>query len=85
MISMCLTMYRKYKSPTASLFICVFKKDHSAGCVLDYRYVTSFKLPVAFGSPDMVSVLQRIGQAKYITMFDVISSYRTIPVKREHQ
>ena len=73
------------KSPMASPLICVIKKDQSVRCVLDYRFVNSFTLPDALGPPDMVSVLQRIGQVKYITTFDGKSSYWTIPVEPEHQ
>ena len=69
----------------ASPLICVIKKDQSVRCVFDYRYVNSFTLPDALGPPDMVTVIQRMGQAKYITTFDGKSSYWTIPVKPEHQ
>jgi hypothetical protein len=39
----------------------------------------------ALGPPDMVSVIQGMGQAKYLTTFDGKSSYWTVPVKAEHQ
>ena len=75
-------------SPQASPIVCVLKgKDGSRGVRLavDYRYVNKYTVADALGPPDMHSVMQRIGSAKYISTFDGKSSYWTIPVKREHQ
>jgi hypothetical protein len=75
-------------SPQASPVVCVLKgKDGSNGVrlTIDYRYVNKFSISDALGPPDMQSVMQRIGNAKFITTFDGRSSYWTIPVKREHQ
>lgn len=73
------------KSPMASPLICVIKRDKSVRCVVDYRYLNVHTVPDALGPPDMQSVIQRIGRAKFITTFDGKSSYWTIPVKQEHQ
>ena len=73
------------KSPMASPLICVIKRDKSVRCVVDYRYVNAYTVPDALGPPDMQSIIQRIGRAKYITTFDGKSSYWTIPIKQEHQ
>ena len=72
-------------SPMASPLVCVIKRDKSVRCVVDYRYVNKYTVPDALGPPDMQSVIQRIGRAKYITTFDGKSSYWTIPIKQEHQ
>jgi hypothetical protein len=75
-------------SPQASPVVCVLKgKDGCNGVrlTIDYRYVNKFSVADALGPPDMQSVMQRIGRAKFITTFDGRSSYWTIPVKREHQ
>jgi hypothetical protein len=75
-------------SPQASPIVCVLKgKDGSRGVRLtvDYRYVNRYTIADALGPPDMHSVMQRIGRARYISTFDGRSSYWTIRVKREHQ
>jgi hypothetical protein len=75
-------------SPQASPVVCVLKGNDGCNGVrltIDYRYVNKFSVADALGPPDMQSVMQRIGRAKYITTFDGRSSYWTIPVKREHQ
>ena len=70
-------------SPQASPIVYVLKgKDGSRGVRLavDYRYVNKYTVADALGPPDMHSVMQRIGSAKYISTFHGKSSYWTIPV-----
>jgi Reverse transcriptase (RNA-dependent DNA polymerase) len=76
---------RQSKSPLASALICIIKRDKSVRCVADNRYLNGYTVPDALGPPDMQSVLQRIGRATYITIFDGKSSYWTIPIKKQHQ
>src|SRR5664279_5965210 len=75
----------KSNTPMTSPLVCLIKKDQSVRCVVDYRYVNQFTLPDALGSPDISSIVQRIGGARYITTFDGKSSYWTIPVEKEHR
>ena len=63
----------------------MIREDQSVRCIFDYRYVNSFTLPGDLEPADIVSVIQRMGQAKYITTFNGKSSYSTSPVKPEHQ
>jgi hypothetical protein len=51
--------------------------------VVDYRYVNSYTSADPVGPQDMLSVMQRIGNATYTSTFDGKSSFRTILVKLE--
>jgi hypothetical protein len=70
-------------SSMTSPLVCVIKPNGDFRIVLDFRYVNSFTLPYPAGPPDMLSAIQRIGRAKYITTFNGKSSYWTIPSKEE--
>src|SRR5664279_601234 len=75
----------KSNTPMTSPLVCLIKKDKSVRCVVDYRYVNLYTLPNALGPPDVSSIIQKIGSAKYITTFDGKSSYWTIPVEEKHR
>jgi len=72
----------------ASQVVCVLKgKDGRDGVrlAIDYRYLNKYCLGVAYPMPDNSYLLQRVGQAKYISSFDVKGAYWQIPVHSDHQ
>ena len=83
-----LGMIRRSNSPMASPLICVLKGPNGRDgvrVVMDYRYLNRYTVSDALSPPDISTVLQRIGRAKFISTYDGKSSYWTIPIKREHQ
>ena len=79
-----LGLIRESNSPMASPLICVLKGPQGRDgvrCVMDYRYLNKYTVSDALSPPDIPSVMQRIGQAKYISTFDGKSSYWAIPLK----
>jgi hypothetical protein len=75
---------RKSNSPMTSPIVCVLNSNgEDLRLVVDYRYLNRFTVPDPVGPPDMVSIMQRIGRAKFITTFDGKSSFWTIPLKPE--
>ena len=76
------------KSQMASPIVCVLKgKDGRDGIrlAIDYRYLNKYCLGDAYPMPDIADLLQRVGQAKYISSFDVKGAYWQIPVHPDHQ
>ena len=76
------------KSEMASPIVCVLKgKDGRDGVrlAIDYRYLNKYCLGDAYPMPDIADLLQRVGQAKYISSFDVKGAYWQIPVHSDHQ
>ena len=68
----------KSTSPMACPLVCVLKvKDGCDGVRLavDYRYVNKYTVSDAFPIQDISSLVQKIGQAKYITVCDAKSGY----------
>lgn len=79
---------RPSKSQMASPLVCVLKgKDGKDGVRLavDYRYVNKYTIGDAFPVPDFSDIVQRVGQAKYITVVDIKSAYWQTPVREDHQ
>ena len=65
-------------SETASPLVCVMKGPDGKGGVrlaVDYRHVNQFSQGDRFPTPDVQDVLQRVGQARYISCFDANSGY----------
>jgi len=48
---------------------------------VDYRYVNRYTVADAFPVPDISDVLQKIGNAKYISVFDAASGFWQMPIK----
>lgn len=83
-----LGIIRISKSEMASPIVCVLKgKDGKDGVRLavDYRYLNKYCSGDAYPMPDIPDLLQRVGQAKYISSFDVKGAYWQIPVHPKHQ
>jgi len=81
-----LGIIRPSKSPMASPVICVLKgKDGKGGVrsAIDYRYVNKFTISDACPTPDLVDIIQEVGNARYISTFDATKSYYQTPVREE--
>lgn len=83
-----LGLIRVSTSPMASPLICTLKGPNGRDgvrIVMDYRFLNRYTISDALSPPDISTVIQRIGRAKFISTFDGKSSYWTIPIKTEHQ
>ena len=72
------------KSEMASPVVCVMKgKDIQDGVriAIDYRWVNKYSLGDAYPLSDPSEVLQKMGQAKYISTFDTKSGYHQTVVE----
>jgi transposase InsO family protein len=75
-------------SPQVSLLVCVLKPKDSNGkqalrTVIDYRYVNKFTLQSVSVMEDICDILQKVGNAKYISKFDANSGYHQCLVRKE--
>jgi len=78
---------RPSKSEMASPLVCILKgKDGKDGVRLavDYRLVNKYTAGNAYPVPDIGDIIQRMGRAKYISIFHAKSGYWQIPVRRDH-
>ena len=75
-------------SPQVSPIVCVIKPKDSSGkqairtCV-DYRYVNKFTLRNVPVIENISDILQKVGNARYISKFDANSGYHQCMVKKE--
>jgi hypothetical protein len=79
---------RRSASPMASPLVCVLKGPGGRDGVrlaVDYRYLNRYTIPDAFPVPDIQEVIQRIGRARYISVFDASAGYWQTPIKSEDQ
>ena len=79
---------RPSKSEMASPIVCVLKgKDGKDGVRLavDYRYVNKYTVGDAYPMPDISDLIQRIGRANYISLFDAKGAYWQLGVHPDHQ
>jgi hypothetical protein len=82
------------KSPMSSPVVCVIKgqkpidgkitPDKVRICV-NYQYVNKFTVPDVLPLPNISEVIQRVGNAKFISLFDARSGYHQLPVKFDDQ
>ena len=76
------------KSEMASPIVCVLKgKDGKDGVrlAIDYRYVNKYTVGDAYPMPDVNDLIQRIGQARYVSLFDAKGAYWQLGVRPDHQ
>jgi hypothetical protein len=66
---------------------CILKPNgEDIRLAVEYRYLNRFTIiPDSVGPPEMASIVQRIGRAKFISTFDVKRSFWTIPLRPEEQ
>jgi hypothetical protein len=77
-------LIQESNSPMTSPLVCVLKPNSKGTrLAVDYRYVNKFTLLDPVGPPDMVTVMKKIGKAKYIATIDGKSSFWHIPLKPE--
>jgi len=72
----------------ASPLICVLKgKDGQSGVrlVIDYRFLNKSTIADAFPFPEIVEVIQKIGNANFISTFDASSGYWQTKIKESDQ
>jgi len=83
-----LGIIRPSQSEMGSPLVCVLKgKDGKDGVriAVDYRYLNKYCPSDAHPLPDITELIQRVGQAEYITVCDIKSAYHQLAVKPEHQ
>jgi len=76
------------KSEMGSPIVCVLKgKDGKDGVriAVDYRYLNKYCEGDAYPMPEISDLIQKVGQAKVISLCDIKSAYHQIEVKPEHQ
>jgi len=76
------------QSEMGSPIVCVLKgKDGKDGVriAVDYRYLNKYCPSDAYPMPDISDLIQRVGQARYISVCDIKSAYHQLAVKPEHQ
>jgi len=83
-----LGIIRPSQSEMGSPIVCVLKgkggKD-GVRIAVDYRYLNKYCPSDAHPLPDITELIQRVGQARYITVCDIKSAYHQLAVKPEHQ
>ena len=69
----------------ASPLVCVLKGKDGVRLAVNYRYVNKYTIGDAFPVPDFSDIVQRVGQAKYITVVNIKSAYWQTPVREDNQ
>jgi len=83
-----LGIIRPSQSEMGSPIVCVLKGKNGKDGVriaVDYRYLNKYCPSDAHPLPDITDLIQRVGQARYITVCDIKSAYHQLAVKPEHQ
>lgn len=70
-------------SPWASPILLVPKPDGSIRFVIDYRKVNSVTVPDAFPLPRVDDLIDKVGNAKYISKIDISKAYWQCPLSSE--
>jgi len=68
-------MIVRSNSPMASPLVCVAKKQGGIRLACDYRYINSFTVADVFPLCTVDEVVRKVGQGKYISVFDANSGY----------
>ena len=79
---------RPSKSPMASPIVCVLKgKDGKGGVRLtvNYQYLNKYTVPDVLPLPDISQIIQKVGAARYISLFDATSGYHQCPIRQQDQ
>jgi len=78
-------LIRPSTSPMASPIVCVAKKTGGVRIAVDYRYLNLFTVANAYPMTTVNEILNKIGSANFISLFDAKSGYWQIPVAEEDQ
>ena len=76
------------KTPMASPIVAVLKGPDGKGGVrvtVNYQYVNRHTICDSLPLPNISDIIHRVGNAKYISVFDAKSGYWQCPVKPQHQ
>lgn len=71
------------KSPWASPILLVPKPDGSVRFVIDYRKVNNVTIPDAFPLPRVDDLIDKVGNAKFISKLDLSKGYWQVPMSPE--
>jgi len=69
----------------ASPIVCVTKRNGGVRLAVDDRYLNSFTVPDAYPMVTVNEILNKMGSANYISLFDAKNGYWQIPVAEEDQ
>jgi Reverse transcriptase (RNA-dependent DNA polymerase) len=74
----------------ASPVVCVLKGKPGDECravrlTVNYQYVNKFTVLDVMPLPDIGQILQNVGRARYISVYDARSGYHQCPVRKEDQ
>lgn len=75
----------KFTSEWASPIVLVRKKDDSIRMCVDYRQLNSVAREDAYSMPCIDDVIDRLGQAKFITTLDLTRGYWQMPMAAKDQ
>ena len=70
-------------SEWASPMVIIKKKDDTIRLCVDYRRLNAETVMDAYPMPRVDDILDQVGQAKYITTFDLAKGYWQVPVAEE--
>ena len=76
-------MIVRSSSPMASPLVCVAKKQGGVRLACDYRYMNSFTIADVFPLSTVDEVVRKVGQGRYISVFDAKSGYWQLLVRPE--
>ena len=68
-------------SPWASAVVLIPKGDGSIRFCVDYRHLNDVTLPDAYPLPRVEDLIDKIGQAKYLTKIDLSRGYWQVPME----
>jgi len=68
-------------SPWASPIVIVPKPDGSIRLCVDYRRVNSLTVPDTFPLPRVEVLVDKLGQANYLTKVDMTRGYWQVPIR----
>jgi hypothetical protein len=72
---------RESKSPMASPFFFVGKKDGKLRPCQDYHYLNSYTIKNTYLIPMISTIMDKLQTAKYFTKFDVRLGYNNIQIR----
>jgi len=78
-------LIRPSTSPMASPIVCVAKKTGGVRIAVDYRYLNLYTVADAYPMTTVNEILNKMGSANFISLFDAKSGYWQIPVAEEDQ
>ena len=72
-------------SPMASPIVCVLKAGGGVRIAINYQYVNRYTIPDVTPLEDVQEIIQKVGNAKYISLYDAKSGYWQCKVRSQDQ